>query len=85
MSTSKRLPVPKRQQIIDAILGDIAAGRLKPGDPLPSAAELRAQFDCSITPVREAVNWLKAVGYVTGVPGVRVFVADPQPGISRTV
>jgi DNA-binding GntR family transcriptional regulator len=46
---------------------------------------LRAQFDCSITPVREAVNWLKAVGYVTGVPGVRVFVADPQPGISRTV
>jgi hypothetical protein len=27
MSTSKRLPVPKRQQIIDAILGDIAAGR----------------------------------------------------------
>lgn len=75
MSTSKRLPVPKRQQIIDAILADIEAGRLKPGDPVPSAAELRATFECSITPVREAINHLKAIGVVAGVPGVRVFVA----------
>lgn len=73
MSTSKK------DQIIAAIRDDIAAGRLKPGDALPTAAELRARFDCSITPVREAVNYLKAIRVVTGVPGVRVFVADKPP------
>jgi GntR family transcriptional regulator len=73
------MPTSKKDQIIASIRDDITAGRLKPGDPLPTAAELRAQFNCSITPVREAINWLKATGYVSGVPGVRVFVADSPP------
>lgn len=73
------MPASKKDQIIASIRGDITAGRLQPGDPLPTATELKAQFECSITPVREAVNWLKATGYVTGVPGVRVYVADNPP------
>lgn len=73
------MPTSKKDQIIASIRGDIAAGRLKPGDALPTAAELRVTFDCSITPVREAINWLKATGYVVGMPGVRVFVADNPP------
>jgi len=73
------MPTSKKDQIIASIRGDIAAGQLKPGDPLPTATELRAQFQCSITPVREAINWLKATGYVVGMPGIRVFVADSPP------
>jgi DNA-binding GntR family transcriptional regulator len=66
----------KTQRIIDDITGQIEAGQLRPGDQLPSAAELRAQYGVSITVVRSAVNWLKAVGLVEGVPGVGVFVKE---------
>jgi DNA-binding GntR family transcriptional regulator len=66
----------KTQRIIDDITSQIEAGQLRPGDQLPSAAELRAQYEVSITVVRAAVNWLKAVGLVEGVPGVGVFVKE---------
>ncbi len=66
----------KTQRLIDDITSQIEAGQLRPGDQLPSAAELRAQYDVSITVVRSAVNWLKAVGLVEGVPGVGVFVKE---------
>lgn len=73
------MPTSKKDQIVGFILGEIRAGRLKPGDPLPTSAELRTQFGFSVTPVREAINWLKATGWVVGMPGVRVFVADDPP------
>jgi GntR family transcriptional regulator len=73
-------PQSKTQQIIDAIVADIASGRLKPGDRIASAAELRERFGTSITPVREAVNNLKARGVLTGAPGIGVFVADHSSG-----
>jgi GntR family transcriptional regulator len=68
----------KTKRLIDHLLGEIQAGRLKPGDQIPSAAKLREQHDVSITVVREAVNYLKATGVLVGVPGVGVFVADDQ-------
>jgi GntR family transcriptional regulator len=70
------LATSKTQRIIDDITGQIQAGQLRPGDQLPSAAELRAQYGVSITVVRSAVNWLKAIGLVEGVPGVGVFVKE---------
>jgi DNA-binding GntR family transcriptional regulator len=70
------LATSKTQRIIDDITGQIQAGQLRPGDQLPSAAELRAQYGVSITVVRSAVNWLKAVGLVEGLPGVGVFVKE---------
>jgi DNA-binding FadR family transcriptional regulator len=73
----------KTHQIIAAIEARILSGELKPGDRIPSARELREQFDASATPVRDAVNHLKARGVVVGEPGVGVFVAD-QPRITRT-
>jgi DNA-binding GntR family transcriptional regulator len=70
----------KTQRVIDDLRQQIESGRLKPGDQLPSATALRAQYGVSITVVRSAVNWLKAVGLVEGVPGVGVFVAErPLP------
>lgn len=70
------IPVSRTQQIVDDITALIASGELQPGDPIPSARELRAQYGVSITPVRLAMRELKAKGLVTGVPGVRVFVAE---------
>jgi GntR family transcriptional regulator len=72
----------KTQHVIDDITAQIESGRLKPGDRLPSTAELKAQYGVSITVVRNAVQWLKAKGLVEGLSGVGVFVAerdDPTP------
>lgn len=72
-------PATKKQQILAAILAQIEDGTLRPGDPLPSHRELRAQFECSITPVRDALAELKLRGYVVGVPGAAVYVASRPP------
>nr|WP_212825422.1 winged helix-turn-helix domain-containing protein [Catellatospora sp. TT07R-123] len=72
----KHVAKSKTQTIIDDLTEQIGSGRLKPGDQLPSTAELRQQYGVSITVVRNAVNWLKALGLVEGLPGVGVFVAE---------
>lgn len=69
----------KKEAIVAHLKGQIDAGELRPGDPVPTAAELREQFDVSITPVREAINELKLLGYLKGQPGVRVYVSDRPP------
>lgn len=69
----------KKQEIVAYIRSQVDAGQLRPGDPVPTATELRARFDVSITPVREAINELKLLGYLVGQPGVRVYVADHPP------
>lgn len=69
----------KKQEIVEHIKAQIDAGNLRPGDALPTARELREQFGYSVTPVREAINELKLLGYVVGQPGVRVYVAEHPP------
>ena len=68
----------KTQQVIDDVTAQIASGQLKPGDRLPSTAELRAHYDVSITVVRNAMQWLKAKGLVEGLSGVGVFVVEQE-------
>ncbi len=70
----------KTRAVIDNITRQIEDGVLKPGDRLPSAVQLCEQYEVSITVVRDAVLWLKAIGLVEGVPGVGVFVADRATG-----
>lgn len=66
----------KTRQMIDDLTEQIASGRLKPGDRLPSNTQLREQYGVSITVVRGAMQWLKAAGLVEGVHGVGVFVVE---------
>lgn len=66
------------QKIIDDLTEDIRSGRLRPGEKIPSATELRATYGCSISPVRDAIRWLKAVGLVEGSPGVGVYVKERE-------
>jgi GntR family transcriptional regulator len=72
----------KTQRIIDEITEQITSGQLKPGDQLPSTAELRAHYGVSLSVVRNAVQWLKAKDLVEGLSGVGVFVTD-QPKIGK--
>lgn len=70
-----------RQRIIDDIRADIASGKLKPGDKLPTYEEFAATYRCSVTPVKEALRILEALGLVEGQQGKGTYVAEqPSPG-----
>jgi DNA-binding GntR family transcriptional regulator len=73
-------PPSKRQQIIDDIIDDVRSGRLRPGEPIPSASQLMEKYaPISITPVRQAIADLKARDLLVGAAGRAVFVAKPLP------
>ncbi len=63
------------ERLRQAILG----GELKPGDKLPSEAELTQQHEVSRTVIREAIASLRADGLVEPRHGVGVFVLESQP------
>ncbi|MEV0732393.1 winged helix-turn-helix domain-containing protein [Polymorphospora sp. NPDC050346] len=65
---------PTYQRIVDAIHGDIAAGKLRPGDQLPSGAELQRQYNASSTVVRSAMLALRGMGLVEGHQGKGTYV-----------
>ena len=64
-------------QVSEALRGLIAAGRYKPGDRLPSEAQLTQDFSVSRTVVREAIAALRSDGLVEPRQGAGVFVLLP--------
>lgn len=71
------MPVkPKWEQLADQIRGQIESGELSPGDKLPSTAQLKEMHGVSATVVRQAILVLQTQGWVQGVHGLGVFVAD---------
>ncbi|MBG6064155.1 MULTISPECIES: winged helix-turn-helix domain-containing protein [Micromonospora] len=71
------MPVkPKWERLADHIRGQIESGELAPGDQLPSTVQLKAQHGVSTTVVRQAILVLQTQGWVQGVHGLGVFVAD---------
>jgi DNA-binding FadR family transcriptional regulator len=60
----------------DAIRAFIVDKRLRPGDPLPSEAELAALLDVGKTSVREALRRLEAHGVVEVRRGKGLFVGS---------
>ena len=75
--------VPGYQRVIDAIHADIEAGRLVPGDQLPTAAVLAKQHEVGITTVRYAINILIVLGVLRGRQGVGVFIEERRDGGSE--
>ena len=64
------------ERVADALSGEIRAGRLRPGDKLPTEPELAEQFSVSRTVVREAVSRLKSIGLVESRQGSGVYVLE---------
>lgn len=62
------------QKIVDQIREMIAAGRLSPGDRLPSEREIAEQLAVSRTAVREAFSALELAGLIEVRPGEGSFV-----------
>lgn len=70
----------KHRRVFDHLLASIQTGALKPGDRLPSEAELGRLFDASRITVAKAVHDLQRMGLVTRRPGAGTHVlAESQP------
>lgn len=66
-------------RIVADLRDDIAAGRLRDGDLLPSLAELAEQYRVSSPTVQKAMRALIAEGLAEGVQGVGTFVRVWRP------
>lgn len=70
---------PHYVRVMNDIEDQIRAGKLRPGDRLPSTPALADQYGVGRTTIRDAVNRLIATGVLRGHQGIAVFVADPHP------
>jgi GntR family transcriptional regulator, transcriptional repressor for pyruvate dehydrogenase complex len=61
--------------LTEAVIKQIKAGELAPGDCLPSQRELARQFKVGLGTVREAIKTLGAMGYLEVIRGKGTFVA----------
>lgn len=77
-------PLTKHRRVFDHLLAGIQSGQLKPGDRLPSEAELGKLFSASRITVAKAVNDLQRMGLVTRRPGAGTHVAAESQPPGRT-
>ncbi|WP_395309184.1 GntR family transcriptional regulator [Mycobacterium sp. AMU20-3851] len=71
--------LPPRHQVVAAQLREeILAGKRKPGEALPSEAQLCQQWSVSRGPVRQALAKLRAEGLITGSQGKPAVVRQPD-------
>ncbi|MFC4105920.1 winged helix-turn-helix domain-containing protein [Micromonospora zhanjiangensis] len=70
------MPDPQWQRLANELRIMIESGELAPGTKLPSFAHLQQEYGVASSVVRQAVLALEAQGYVEGVRGSGVFVAE---------
>ncbi len=78
-------PRPIYQQIIDQIKRDIALGRLKAGEKLPTVRQLAAQLVLNPNTISKAYRQLEQDGIIVTRPGAGAFVAELSSNLSRSV
>ncbi|XTZ18213.1 winged helix-turn-helix domain-containing protein [Micromonospora echinospora] len=70
---------PVYREIINDIRAAIESGQLKPGDRLPTIAQLCEQYQASSTPVKTAMRILEEAGLIETWQGKGMYVRR-QPG-----
>jgi DNA-binding FadR family transcriptional regulator len=81
MSVNTDIRVPKIAELIaEQIQDDIAAGRLRAGDSLPSETAIMTSYGASRPPVREAIRILESDGLISVRRGSRggIWVIRPD-------
>ena len=73
---SAAAPGPLYEQIIASVKREVAAGRLRPGEPLPSVRALAADLLVSLITVKRAYEELERDGVVYSRQGLGTFVAE---------
>jgi GntR family transcriptional regulator len=74
----RRSSVPLYYQLQEILHQQIASGRFKVGDPLPSEGDLCRMFDVSRIVVRQALEVLEDDGEIVRRQGKGTFVAEPK-------
>ncbi|MFC7760771.1 GntR family transcriptional regulator [Catellatospora bangladeshensis] len=67
------------RQIVGQIRGRIESGRLRPGDRVPSARQITAEWGVALATATKVLAALRTEGLVTAVRGVGTVVADRTP------
>ncbi|MFB6909157.1 GntR family transcriptional regulator [Streptomyces bacillaris] len=65
--------------VLDALAAEIKAGKIKPGEKIPSEAELVQRFGVARMTARRAVGVLRERGLVRTEWGKGTFVVGPEP------
>jgi DNA-binding LacI/PurR family transcriptional regulator len=82
--TGRTPPVTKHRRVFEHLHQSIQSGELKPGDRLPSEAELGKFFQASRITVAKAVLDLQRMGLVSRRPGAGTHVQRPRQAVGRT-
>ncbi len=85
MTESAGKSIPKHQLIFDYLHSRILSGVFKPGDRLPSEAELGKTFGASRITVAKAVLELQRMNLVTRRPGAGTHVTRKPPAVGYTL
>ncbi|MFJ2112312.1 GntR family transcriptional regulator [Streptomyces sp. NPDC087850] len=64
--------------VLDALVAEIAAGKIQPGEKIPSDAALVQRFGVARMTARRAVGVLRERGLVRTEWGKGTFVVDPE-------
>src|ERR1700726_3162252 len=81
MSFSKAtVPLPKYQQVVEAVKNEILSGRYQPGQKLPSEAALVKRFGASRITVGRALRELRQAGLIQSRAGSGSYVSPAAAG-----
>ncbi len=64
---------------VEAIQQMILSGELKPGERMPSQAEMAEKLNVSRPSLREALSRLETLGFLTIAPGIGTFISSTNP------
>lgn len=76
VAAPRRRPRNLASELVDGIGARIRGRKLKPGDKLPTEAEIMGEWGVSRTVVREAISKLQAAGLVETRHGIGTFVLE---------
>lgn len=76
---SPRDSKPLYAQITEVLGQEVASGRLRPGDQLPTQQALAKHFEVSLAPVKQALRELEERGIVATRQGRGTFILDATP------
>jgi DNA-binding FadR family transcriptional regulator len=79
MSTPFKRPPSRAQDVVTHVSRMIEDGRIKPGEKIPSEADLIASLGVSRSVVREAISHLQAAGMVETFQGKGTFAVSATP------
>ncbi len=74
---------PIYEQICRQVKGAIAAGRLRPGEPLPSIRALARDLRISVITTKRAYEELEREGFICTVAGKGSFVAQQNLELAK--